>query len=235
MWELVNPLPYDRDNVVVNIMIKFEPTIHLPNGIESVNNLLLVSVLFNGDFILRLDLETGEQQEVHISPSDVYSSGDGLKFDRNKEVLYIARHNEDSIVALVSCDNWNSSVIATEFSTHCLASTGSEMVTTLALENSNIWVFCADNFGQGPYGLHRVLNASSLVYSGSMACPDQTVITPGGTDDDLESNYIYDPFFWSFIVASSIIIIGGIAFFILFKSSFFKKADTMNEILLPPL
>jgi hypothetical protein len=161
----------------------FDPAESRPNGIEAVGAILLVS-LWASDVLWRLDLSSGAQQAVYVSPASVFKTGDGLRFDATGHMLYVARHNDNSVIAMISCDNWNSSVVATDFFANCKVPTGgSPVVTTLAIANRNLWLFCSDNYGPGPYGFNRISNISGQVNSGANICANSN----SAADDDADA------------------------------------------------
>ena len=209
IWKIASA---NSANYKVSIYIEVDPEESRPNGIEIVDNILLIS-LFDSNILLRVDLDNGVQSSVSVSPTDVFAAGDGLRFSSDKDILYVARHNNNSVVALISCDDWRSAVVANDFFADCTTPTGSPVVTTLALANGDLWLFCSDNYGPGPYGFNRISNISGKVNTGKNVCSskDDTaseVDTSSGGDDDDSEAYLLNPFLWSTIALS---IFGGIA------------------------
>ena len=199
VWRIVLS---DEQHEIIEIFLSYDPAVERPNGIENINNFLLIS-LMDSDTLRRVDATTKEESSVIISPATVYASGDGLRFDSTKEVLYVARHNADSVLALVSCDTWHSAQVATDFLASCLLAISSPGVTTLAMSGSDLWVFCSDDFGAGPYAFNRISQSSSKVFSGAHACLNQGSTDPvvvKSDSDDCRDDVVSDSFFWVSLV-----------------------------------
>jgi hypothetical protein len=195
VWKIALTYTFDYD---VSIFLTFNPVMEKPNGIENIDDTLLIS-LMGSDMLLRVNIDSKQQTDVVVFPSSAYVGGDGLRFDTAKEVLYVARHDDDSVIALVSCDGWATAYVATDFLANCLRHVGAPGVTTLARAGGDLWVFCSDDFGEGPYAFNRISDSSSLVYSGTHPCSGQQNSDDSNSadsEDDDGAGYATNPFFW---------------------------------------
>lgn len=177
-----------------------------PNGIECLTDSFLLVSLSTDNRLIRLSIaqpspspsSPDSVQEVHITPVGLLRKGDGIKLDSSSEVLYVALHSEDTVLALVSCDNWTTAYVATSFLANCLSTTSSKDVTTLVFAGEDLWVLCSDGFGSGPYGLNRAINVSKTqVYSGNSACVDEISDDHISSDSDREDDKVSRVFLWS--------------------------------------
>jgi hypothetical protein len=213
LWEVSGRT--QGSNAKTSIYTTFDPSFG-PNGIETIDHYLLLS-LAKVSKLIRIDVTTGGQREVALSPPTVLLNGDGMKFDQGKQVLYVARHSYNSVVALVSCNEWLNATIAVDFDANCMEGTDSGEVTTIALtptsSGTNLWVFCSDAFGPGPYTFNRIVNVSSNVYSGSLACGGSldTDTDTGGRSSNEDNSFVSRTVFWSVIVVCIFLLVVAVA------------------------
>jgi hypothetical protein len=229
----------------VNIFAQFGAEAR-PNGIECLENSQLLISLSGTNRLVRLPAAPQEQpvsvQDVQITPVGLLRKGDGIKLDPSQELLYVALHSENTVLALASCDNWETAFVATSFLANCLSSTSSREVTTLVLAGADLWVLCSDGFGAGPYGLSRGVNISQgQVYTGQSACGFDEISSDddGANSRDNDNNdkgNAWRVSMWITVVLGSFSCLAIVSWYLVkvIRDSKEKESNRLNEHILGP-
>ena len=184
IWEIA--VGSDLNNIAVEIFLAFDPAIERPNSIETKDGILLINFL-NSNLLKRYDIYSKAEMSVILLPNQSYSNVHYVRFDNSKDVLYAGRNTNGSVLALISCDEWYSAQVVTNFLTTCAHP------TSLTMTNADLYILCFESTWSGYSTLSRIKDTSSKVFSGETACRESD-----GTYSDSNggSNVKENPFFW---------------------------------------
>lgn len=155
-----------------------------PDGMEAVNSpssvgtvpYVLISMLLTG--ILKYEPSTGVLWKVG-DPTRVIFGFDGMKFNKDKSILYGTRNGFDasspfqSVFAVTSSNDWSNASLVYAFQLNCTSGSGAPggsnapaiTLVTNQYGLQDLVILCNDGFGPGPYSVQRIVNVDSTVHN----------------------------------------------------------------------
>ena len=156
-----------------------------PDGIRAIDNYLLISTILNVDQSAGYPRSTGslfkyvpstDTLTAVYDPTGVMNDFDKIIFNHDKSLLFGTRNdvnpqNYSTIMAMASCDDWETNNLLYSFQTGCADNTNPPGI---AFIDGDLVSLCANGFQAGPYKLQRVPYVTKVVTGGNKFCGQST-------------------------------------------------------------